>query len=115
MTSIAPLPDSTSDFGDFVSTEEEELDLEEVVEPWHKYDIKEKPNVLYPICLREVLKVRYLIDHKLSFDGGSSVWMAYDLRDKRDVALIKSWPLKPWLHKTGGKTNTAYMAKSNRM
>ena len=73
MTGIAPLPDSTSDSGDFMDTEEEELDLEEVIEPWHKYDIKETPNVFYPICLGEVLNERYLIDHELGSGGGSTV------------------------------------------
>lgn len=44
-----------ADFGDFVRTEDEQLDLEEVVEPWHKYDIKETSHVYYLICLGEVL------------------------------------------------------------
>ena len=81
--------DNTADagFGDFVRTEDEELDLEEVVEPWHKYDIKETSHVYYPICLEEVLKDRYLIKHKVGFDGFSTVWMAHDLQDRRDVAL----------------------------
>ncbi|KAJ5206821.1 hypothetical protein N7472_003269, partial [Penicillium cf. griseofulvum] len=54
---------------------------------FEEYDIKETPNVLYPICLGEVLNERYLIDHKLGFGGGSTVWMTYDLQDKRDVTL----------------------------
>jgi serine/threonine protein kinase len=43
--------------------------------------------VLYPIHLGEVLNERYLVEHKLGFGGGSTVWMAFDLQDKRDVAL----------------------------
>lgn len=79
----------TADFGDFVSTESEELDLEEVVEPWHKYDIKETPHasVFYPICVGEVLHERYLVEHKIGSGGFSTVWMAHDLQHKRDVAL----------------------------
>ncbi|KAJ5933845.1 hypothetical protein N7454_006174 [Penicillium verhagenii] len=64
---------NTSDFGDFVKNEEEELDLEELVEPWH----------------------RYLVEHKLGFGGGSTVWMAFDLQEKRDVAL-KVMALGKW-------------------
>jgi hypothetical protein len=79
--------DDTADFGDFVSTEDEELDLEEVVEPWLKYDIKETPHVFYPIYVGEVLNERYLVEHKVGSGGFSTVWMAHDLQDKRDVAL----------------------------
>ncbi|EEH22255.2 CMGC protein kinase [Paracoccidioides brasiliensis Pb03] len=76
-----------ADFGDFVSTEDEEFDLEEVAEPWQKYDIKKTPHVFYPICVGEVLNERYLIEHKIGSGGFSTVWMAHDLQDKRDVAL----------------------------
>ncbi|KAK2810060.1 hypothetical protein FQN50_003254 [Emmonsiellopsis sp. PD_5] len=79
--------DASADFGDFVSTEDEELDLEEVVEPWHKYDEKETAHVFYPICLGEVLNERYLVEHKIGSGGFSTVWMAHDLQNKRDVAL----------------------------
>lgn len=77
----------TTDFGDFVSTEDEEADLEEVAEPWLKYDIKETSLVFYPICIGEILEERYLIEHKIGFGGLSTVWMAHDIHDKRDVAL----------------------------
>lgn len=87
-TTEAQYPSDGTDFGDFVHGEEEEIDLEDVVEPWHKYDIKETPHVFfYPIHVGEVLNARYLVEHKLGFDGFSTVWMAHDLVDKRDVAL----------------------------
>ncbi|KAI9925260.1 hypothetical protein ASPWEDRAFT_176916 [Aspergillus wentii DTO 134E9] len=86
---------STTDFGDFVKDEEEELDLEELVEPWHRYETEDNQYVLYPIRLGEVLNERYLVEHKLGFGGGSTVWMAYDLQDKRDVAL-KVMALGKW-------------------
>ncbi|KAJ5715561.1 Protein kinase domain containing protein [Penicillium malachiteum] len=82
-----PKGDDTADFGDFVSTEDEEVDLEEVVEPWQKYDVKETPRVFYPIHVGKVLNERYLVEHKLGFGGFSTVWMAHDLHEKRDVAL----------------------------
>ncbi|KAJ5799263.1 kinase domain-containing protein [Penicillium psychrosexuale] len=87
MAITAAAPPDTADFGDFVSTEDEEVDLEEVVEPWHKYDMKETPYVFYPICVGEVLNERYLVEHKLGFGGFSTVWMAYDLQEKRNIAL----------------------------
>lgn len=79
--------DDTTDFGDFVSNEDEETGLEEVVEPWHKYDIKETSHVYYPIRLGEMLDERYLIEHKLGAGSFSTVWMTHDLQEKKDVAL----------------------------
>ena len=90
-----PKDDDPGDFGDFVSTEDEELDLEEVVEPWQKYDIKVTPHVFYPIYVGEVLNERYRVEHKVGFGGFSTVWMAHDLQDKRDVAL-KVMSLGEW-------------------
>lgn len=95
MAEILTLPDDVSDFGDFVSNEDEQVDLEYVAEPWHKYDIKETPNVFYPIYLGEVLNGRYLVEHKLGFGGGSTVWMVHDLHNRRDVAL-KVMSLGDW-------------------
>ncbi|EEH02630.1 protein kinase [Histoplasma capsulatum G186AR] len=90
-----PNGDDTADFGDFVSNEDEELDLEEIVEPWHKYDMKTTPHVFYPICVGEVLNERYLVEHKIGSGGFSTVWMAHDLQDSRDVAL-KVMSLGEW-------------------
>jgi hypothetical protein len=87
MANTEASPGNMTDFGDFVKDEEEELDLEELVEPWHRYETEDNQNVLYPIRLGEVLNERYLVEHKLGFGGGSTVWMAFDLQDKRDVAL----------------------------
>ena len=87
----AALPDAKDDgiedFGDFVCTEDEEVDLEEVAEPWQKYSIKETSRVFYPVYLGEVLNERYLVEHKLGHGGVSTVWMARDLQSDRDVAL----------------------------
>ncbi|QKX63966.1 uncharacterized protein TRUGW13939_11139 [Talaromyces rugulosus] len=75
------------DFEDFVSNEDDQVDLEDITEPWHKYDLKETSHVFYPICVGEVLNGRYLVEHKIGFGGFSTVWMAHDLQKKRDVAL----------------------------
>ncbi|KAJ5371601.1 hypothetical protein N7517_003607, partial [Penicillium concentricum] len=82
-------------FGDYVKDEEQEPDLEELVEPWHRYDAEDNEYVLYPIRLGEVLNERYLVEHKLGFGGGSTVWMAFDQQDKREVAL-KVMDLGKW-------------------
>jgi hypothetical protein len=41
-----------------------QIELEEVVESWDKYDRKATPNVFYPICLEGVLNERYLVSIK---------------------------------------------------
>lgn len=75
------------DFGDFVATPHEEFDVEWVNEDWLQYDLEETSRVFYPIRFGEVLQGRYVIEHKIRFGGFSTVWMAHDLHDKRDVAL----------------------------
>ena len=76
----------TADFGDLAKAEREESNIEEVAEPWYSYD-EEAKHIFYPVRLGEVLNERYLVEHKVGFGGFSTVWMAYDLQDKRDVAL----------------------------
>ncbi|PGH29110.1 serine/threonine protein kinase [[Emmonsia] crescens] len=90
-----PNGDDTADFGVWVSTEEEEMDLEEYSENWHQYNRKHFEHIFYPICLGEVLNERYLVEHKLGFGSFSTVWMAHDLQAKVDVALkimASGWP-----------------------
>ncbi|KAH8429770.1 uncharacterized protein LDX57_007442 [Aspergillus melleus] len=79
--------DGTEDFGDFVSNDDEEMDLEWIAEPWDQYDKKRTPHVFYPVRLGDLINERYLVEHKLGHGGFSTVWMAHDLRDNRDVAL----------------------------
>lgn len=83
---VAPR-DDTTDFGDYARDWDEEIELQQVVEPLIKYDINETSHVFYPICLGDVLGGRYLIEHKLGYGGFSTVWMAHDLQDSKDVAL----------------------------
>ena len=79
--------DEIDDFGDLVSNDHEVIDVEWVNEDWLQYDPLETSCVFYPICLGEVLDERYLIEHKIGYGGFSTVWMAYDLLDQRNVAL----------------------------
>lgn len=79
--------DYTADFGDFASNVEEEADVEDFCEPWHRYDMRDNPHPFYPICLGEVVNGRYLVEHKLGSGGFSTVWMAHDLQSQKDLAL----------------------------
>lgn len=76
-----------ADLGYFAITEKEVDDVEELSEPWERYDIDKTPHVFYPVHVGEVLNERYLIEHKIGFGGFSTVWMAHDLQDRRQVAL----------------------------
>ncbi|KAJ5087772.1 hypothetical protein N7456_011388 [Penicillium angulare] len=82
----AAIEDST-DFGDLIEDSFDALDIEYPSESWLRYGTENNQHVLYPIYLGEVLNERYLVEHKLGFGGGSVVWMAFDLKDKRSVAL----------------------------
>ncbi|KAJ4307524.1 hypothetical protein N0V84_012673 [Fusarium piperis] len=73
---------SVDDWGDFVDSEDE-CDIEEVAEDPNLYP----RGLLYPICIGEIVAGRYRIDHKLGYGGFSTVWMAYDMAAKIDVAL----------------------------
>ncbi|WEW57531.1 hypothetical protein PRK78_002998 [Emydomyces testavorans] len=41
----------------------------------------------YPICLGELLNKHYRVEHRLGRGGSSTVWMAYDLKSEKYVAL----------------------------
>lgn len=74
-----PLPD----YGDFVGPDDE-FEVEGLAEPRERY-FQGLP--YYPICIGDVLDQRYRIEHKLGHGGYSTVWMAYDMQTKCDVAL----------------------------
>lgn len=42
-----------------------------------------------------MLNKRYLIEYKIGYGGFSTVWMAYDLQNKKDIAL-KVMFLEEW-------------------
>lgn len=74
--------DSINDWGDFVDSEDE-FDIETVSEDVNLYPT----GMCYPIRIGEVLAGRYRILHKLGHGSFSTVWMAFDLTEAKDVAL----------------------------
>jgi hypothetical protein len=86
MSSVAPisLQDSdtdgdASDRGYFVNSDEEDGGTECNERYTLGFD--------YPICIGDVLEHTYRIEHKLGHDDFSTVWLARDIKKKRDVAL----------------------------
>ncbi|KAF4947504.1 hypothetical protein FGADI_10349 [Fusarium gaditjirri] len=71
-----------ADEGDFVDSDDE-FDVEEASEDPQRY----LEGLYYPICIGETLADQYRIEHKLGHGGFSTVWMAYDILGKKDVAL----------------------------
>ena len=74
--------DNFNDWGDFVDSEDE-FDIETVSEDVNLYP----RGMCYPIRIGEVMAGRYRIIHKLGHGSFSTVWMAYDLAEEKDVAL----------------------------
>src|SRR6267378_1333986 len=72
-----------SDRGDFVNSKMEEIDVDAATEDLERY----ASGLCYPISIGEVLIHTYRIEHKLRHDDFSTVWLARDIRQKRDVAL----------------------------
>lgn len=75
-------PGVVDDCGDFVSSNAEE-EIKKSTEIPERYE----QGLYYPIYIGEVLFDRYRIEHKLGHGNYSVVWMAYDLRDHKEVAL----------------------------
>lgn len=74
---------SAPDCGDFVGSDDE-YEVEESAEPFERYL---RGDLYYPIRIGQILIQTYRIEHKLGHGGFSTVWMAHDIRKKRDVAL----------------------------
>ncbi|KAI1041806.1 hypothetical protein LB505_008461 [Fusarium chuoi] len=73
---------SSSTWGDFVDSDGE-CDVEDACEPINRYE----EGLYLPICIGEVIADRYRIEHKLGHGGFSTVWMAHDMDQGKDVAL----------------------------
>ncbi|EEQ32722.1 hypothetical protein McanCB56680_005701 [Microsporum canis] len=74
-----PADGNPADYGDFADSDGD-VDIDVYAE--RQWDYK-----FYPIRIGEVLNQAYRIDHKLGHGGFSTVWMAHDLKNKKDVAL----------------------------
>jgi serine/threonine protein kinase len=79
---LSPQDSDAFDYGDFVDSDDEGL-LEEETEPAERYDL----DLYYPICIGDVLVQTYRIVHKLGHGGYSTVWLARDIRQQKDLAL----------------------------
>src|ERR1700712_5562700 len=79
---------ATSDYGDLIGydtdEENERWDIEDHSEPIERY---RGLSQYYPVCVGEVLVQRYRIEHKLGHGGFSTVWMAHDIFQGKNVAL----------------------------
>ncbi|RGP60001.1 cmgc protein kinase [Fusarium sporotrichioides] len=78
------------DRGDLVDSDNEH-EVEEASEDPERY----LEGLYYPICIGEILVNQYRIEHKLGHGGFSTVWMAYDMLGKTDVALKIMTPGRP--------------------
>ncbi|KAK2482419.1 hypothetical protein H9L39_04211 [Fusarium oxysporum f. sp. albedinis] len=74
--------EDAEDWGDFVDSDEEP-DVEFACEDINLYP----KGFCYPISISDIIVERYRIIHKLGHGAFSTVWMAQDLTDNRDVAL----------------------------
>ena len=88
VTTISQYPqDHEEDFGDFTTDQLETAEIVHESEPWDNYNPKAVTRLFYPLRLGELLNGRYLVEHKLGHGGFSTVWMAHDIHENKDVAL----------------------------
>lgn len=77
-----------SDYGDSLIDAYGRMHVFSHAEDSEKYDFGEYySNQYYPICIGEMLIDRYIIVHKLGYGSFSTVWLARDTKEERDVAL----------------------------
>ncbi|KAF5718822.1 CMGC kinase [Fusarium mundagurra] len=96
------------DRGDFVDSDDE-FEVEEVSENPQRY----LEGLYYPICIGETLANQYRIEHKLGHGGFSTVWMAYDILAKKDVALKIMTPGESNEHEYKMQTEIARSIQDN--
>jgi serine/threonine protein kinase len=88
-SSAAPISlqgSDASDYGDF-AVSIERMDVFCHAEETEGYYLDQSQNQYYPIYIGEILIDRYTIIHKLGHGIFSTVWLARDNKEKRDVAL----------------------------
>ncbi|KAF5653288.1 CMGC kinase [Fusarium sp. NRRL 25303] len=74
--------EDSQDWGDFVDSDEEP-DVEFACEDINLYP----RGFCYPLSISEIIVERYRIIHKLGHGAFSTVWMAQDMLENKDVAL----------------------------
>ncbi|WEW61696.1 hypothetical protein PRK78_007188 [Emydomyces testavorans] len=77
-------PEDNADYGYYNDDSDVDCDFMECVEEITRYN---SPTSFYPIRIGDVLNQTYRIDHKLGHGGFSTVWMAFDLKTKKNVAV----------------------------
>ncbi|CAK46888.1 uncharacterized protein An16g05480 [Aspergillus niger] len=88
--------DETKDIGDFVSTEDEELEIEVTAEPWGKYDPTELREVFYPIHLGEILNERDLSTNSVLFCPLATRWTssyAYRMKSFAACRIVSTFAI----------------------
>ncbi|KAJ8129556.1 hypothetical protein O1611_g4073 [Lasiodiplodia mahajangana] len=89
-----PIQDNIGiDCGSFVRSNDED-EIKQVSEKLERYT----QGLYYPVYVGELLADRYRIEHKLGHGSFSVVWMAHDIRLKKDVALKIMVPGEPGAH-----------------
>ncbi|KAJ5675424.1 hypothetical protein N7462_008321 [Penicillium macrosclerotiorum] len=86
-----PHPDHSpnDNFGNLAMNSDDEMEIDESAEPEERYDPESDKTIgkFFPNCVGNVLGDRYLVEHKIEFGGFSTVWLAVNMRDQRQVAL----------------------------
>jgi hypothetical protein len=75
-----------TDYGEFVDSDDEQA-VEELEESAESLILYFQPPFYCPTLIGNILAQRYRIEHKLGHGGFSTVWMAHDIKTKKDVAL----------------------------
>ncbi|PNP86551.1 hypothetical protein FNYG_00253 [Fusarium nygamai] len=96
------------DEGDFVDSGDK-FEVEEVSENPQRY----LEGLYYPMSIGETLGNQYRIEHKLGHGGFSTVWMAYDILAKKDVALKIMTPEESNEHEYKMQTEIARSIQDN--
>jgi hypothetical protein len=82
----------------------DELDEREEVKAWSESVSRYTPRFYYPTTIEEVFHQRYMIVHKPSRGGCSTVWLSQDTKEKIYIALKILTPAER--EHTHGESNT---------
>ena len=95
----------TPDFGDLIGSDSDDDDERwEIEENYEEEDRYSQAECYYPVRIGEIIVQRYRLEHKLGNGGFSTVWMAHDLQQGKNVALK--------INTAGGKGPQEYYMKT---